>query len=367
MVARMVPVSFQALPGWDADNLLDVIDGLVACAGYVREVKPYKTGAFGLQWSDFAAPMEALEKQKPTSPEQARHFFEDNFIPLSIQPQGNDKGFVTAYYEPEIEVADRRTGDYQFPIHACPPDLIPLDEQNRPPEIEASFAFGRKSKDGIVEYADRRSIEQGFLDGRGLEIAWAKDRVDLFFVHIQGAARLRYPDGTIRRMTYAAKSGHPFTAIGRVLIDLGELQQETVSMQSIRAWLAQNPQRVNEILWHNRSYIFFRQADVEDPEAGPIAAAKVPLMPGRSLAVDRLLHTFGTPFYVQADDLTHINGAPFRRLMLAQDTGTAIVGPARGDIFIGSGAAAGEIAGMVKHDAAFFMLVPLQAAERLSQ
>jgi membrane-bound lytic murein transglycosylase A len=168
----------------------------------------------------------------------------------------------------------------------------------------------------------------------------------------------------VRRVTYAAKTGHPFTAIGRVLIDRGELTPETVSMQSIRSWLADNPQRVDELLWCNRSYIFFRQADFDDPEDGPIAAAKVPLTAGRSLAVDRLLHTFGTPIFVAAETLTHIGNTPFRRLMLAQDTGSAIIGPARGDIFAGSGSAAGDLAGTVKHAATFYMLIPAGAAER---
>ena len=135
-------------------------------------------------------------------------------------------------------------------------------------------------------------------------------------------------------------------------------------MQSIRAWFAENPGRVDEILWHNRSYIFFREAEVDDPALGPVAAAKVPLTPGRSMAVDRLLHTFGTPFFIHAPELTAFGGKPFRRLMIAQDTGSAIVGPARGDLFAGSGDAAGEIAGVVRAQADFFALIPRPLAER---
>jgi membrane-bound lytic murein transglycosylase A len=151
-----------------------------------------------------------------------------------------------------------------------------------------------------------------------------------------------------------------------LLIDRGELDRATISMQTIRDWLYAHPDEVDAVLSHNRSYIFFREADVADPEAGPIAAAKVPLVAGRSLAVDRLIHTFGFPFFIRSQDLTHLDdGRPFQRLMLALDTGSAIVGPARGDIFTGSGYEAGELAGTVRHDADFYILVPKAAAARL--
>jgi membrane-bound lytic murein transglycosylase A len=224
--------------------------------------------------------------------------------------------------------------------------------------------FGRKTSSGIEAYVDRQAIDEGFLNGKGLEIAWARSKVDVFFAHVQGAARLRYPDGSIRRITYSAKAGHPFSPIGKLLIDLGEIDRDKISMQSIRAWLAQNPAKVDEILWHNRSYIFFRDADVSDDRLGPIAAAKVPLIAGRSLAVDRLIHTFGFPFFVHSPTLTHLDeGAPFSRLMLALDTGSAIVGPSRGDIFTGSGYEAGELAGTVRNAADFYILIPKAAAD----
>ena len=183
-------------------------------------------------------------------------------------------------------------------------------------------------------------------------------RVDAFFIHVQGAARLVMTDGTVRRITYAAKSGQRFTGPGKILAELGEIPLKSVTMQSIRAWFDAKPHRIDEILQQNRSYIFFREAPVDDPQLGPIAAAKVPLTPGRSVAVDRLLHTFGTPFWIDAPSLTAFDGHGFRRLMIAQDTGSAITGPARGDLFAGSGDAAGEIAGVVNHPADFYALLP---------
>lgn len=225
---------------------------------------------------------------------------------------------------------------------------------------DTCIAFGRQTAGGTVPFFDRGEIERGALDGRGLEIAWLADKVDLFFVHVQGAARLAMADGTERRVTYAAKSGHAFIGPGRILANLGEIPLKDVTMQSIRAWFSVNPDRIDEILWQDRSFIFFRDAPVDDPALGPIAAAKVPLTAGRSLAVDRRLHTFATPIFVEVPQMD------FARLMVAQDTGSAIVGPARGDIFCGSGDAAGESAGIIKHPASFTMLVPNPAAERMA-
>tara|TARA_R110000751_G_scaffold107645_8_gene204006 strand:+ start:93814 stop:94917 length:1104 start_codon:yes stop_codon:yes gene_type:complete len=365
MVAALNPVVFDDLPGWYLDNPVEILAGLQDCARHVKSTKPYSTGSFGLRWSDFKPALDDLATVRPNNAADARAFFESHFQPVVVTPDGDTSGFVTGFYEPEIDVSPVQTGAFQYPFYARPGDLVKIDPADRPASMDPAFAFGRRTGNAIVEFADRRLIDQGALSGKGLEIAWAASKVDVFFAHIQGSARLHYADGTVHRITYAAKTGHPFTAIGRILIDLGEQQSGQVTMQSLRRWLHDNPQRVDEILWHNRSYIFFRRADVEDLDRGPVAAAKVPLIAGRSLAVDRLIHTFATPIYVQADSLTHLGNGPFRRLMLAQDTGSAIVGPARGDIFTGSGQEAGNLAGAIKHQARFFLLVPKAAAQRL--
>lgn len=366
MALSLVPASFDHLPGWRTDDPSPIVGGLKDCARHIASVKSYKTGSLGLSCEDLAPALSAAVEQHPETAPQARLFFETHFQPFEIKTGDQGSGFVTAYYEPELEVSAHRSERYCHPIYKRPHDLIALDESNRPADLDPSFAFGRKTNGDIVEYPDRRSIDQGFLDGRGLEIAWARSRVDVFFMHIQGSARLRFEDGTMRRVTYAAKTGHPFTAIGRVLIDWKEQHPDRVTMQSLRQWLSDNPNRVDDVLWQNRSYIFFREASVDDPERGPIAAAKVPLRAGRSLAVDRFIHTYGTPVFVQSDGLTHLSDGPFRRLMLAQDTGSAIIGAARGDIFTGSGSRAGALAGSVKHAAAFYALVPNAAAGRFA-
>lgn len=359
------PSRYDALPGWAKDDPRAVVSAMARCAEQAIRVKPYRTGSLGLSVEDLLPAFRDSLTARPADAAQARAFFEARFRPFRISAEAEGRGFVTGYYEPEIAVSATRTQRFRYPIHRRPEDLVEVDETTRPPFMDPYFAFARRTPEGLSEYPDRRAIDRGFLEGRGLEIAYAESKVDLFFVHIQGAARLVYPDGTIRRITYAAKTGHRFTAIGKVLIERGEIDRQAVTMGAIRAWLAGHPEETDALLWENRSYIFFREAEVDDPGLGPIAAAKVPLTPGRSLAVDRLIHTFGIPFFVSAPDLVHLDGgASFARLMLAQDTGSAIVGPARGDIFTGSGFAAGDLAGSIRHAADFHVLVPLAAAER---
>ncbi|MGY5780189.1 murein transglycosylase A [Rhizobium sp. LEGMi135b] len=362
---RLEPATFADLKGWEEDDPSSLFRAMKDCRNHIRAVKPYRTGAVGLTADDLLALLDAADGKEPGNAAEARAFFEEHCRPFFIRRDGGATGFVTAFFEPEIEVADVPDEIYRYPFYRRPDDLIDLDDGNRPAEIDPSYMFGRLQGGSISTYPDRGEIDRGYLEGKGLEIAWAKSKVDVFFVHVQGAARLRYPDGRLGRITYAAKAGHPFSAVGRLLIDRGLLDRATISMQTIRDWLYAHPEQVDEILSHNRSYIFFREADVGDVGLGPIAAAKVPLVAGRSLAVDRLIHTFGFPFFIRSESLIHLDdGKPFARLMLALDTGSAIVGPARGDIFTGSGYEAGELAGTVRNDADFYILIPKAAAQR---
>lgn len=362
---RLEPATFADLKGWEDDDPSSLFRAMKDCRDHIRTVKPYRTGAAGLTSADLLTLLDIAEGVEPRNASEARAFFEEHCQPFFIRRNGGANGFVTAFYEPEIEVSAVPDETFCHPFYRRPADLIDLDDTNRPAELDPSYMFGRLQSDAISAYPDRGEIDRGYLDGKGLEIAWAKSKVDVFFVHVQGAARLRYPDGRLGRITYAAKVGHPFSAVGRLLIERGLLDRATISMQTIRDWLYGHPEQVDEVLWHNRSYIFFREADVSDPALGPIAAAKVPLVAGRSLAVDRQIHTFGFPFFIRSESLTHLDaGKPFARLMLALDTGSAIVGPVRGDIFTGSGYDAGELAGTVRNDADFYIFIPKAAAQR---
>ncbi|WP_377292485.1 murein transglycosylase A [Rhizobium sp. SG2393] len=361
------PLSWMDVPGWDRDDPSPVLSTMSRCRLYLEGGgKPYKPGHVGVTADDLLSAYRQIPRSADNA-EAARHALQSAFVPFLVRPAAGKRGFVTAFYEPEVEVSAVADDTYRFPFYRRPADLIDLDADNRPGDIDPGIVFGRQLTDGSIGlYPDRRAIDEGALQGQGLEIAYARSKVDVFFAHVQGAARLMFRDGQITRITYAAKAGHAFSPIGKHLMDLGELDPAIVSMQTIRAWLAAHPERVDEILWHNRSYIFFREAAVEDAALGPVAAAKVALEPDRSLAVDRTIHTFGTPFFIVSETLTRLDdGQPFARTLLALDTGSAIIGPARGDIFTGSGYEAGERAGAVRNAADFYVLLPKATAARL--
>ena len=349
------PVGFDSLAGWADDDHAAAFRAFRLSAAAIAEASP-KTRALGVEGTaltDVARAALAL----PADPgsEAARRFFEDAFVPHEGVAS---EAFFTGYYEPEAEASLTADARFRTPLLRPPEELVEIDEAAPPPGLLPGMRFARRTADGFEPFFDRGAIMAGALDGRGLEIAYLADPVDAYFIHVQGAARLRLVDGSLVRVTYAAKSGHAYRAIGRELIDRGALQRGGVTMQSIRAWLAAHPDEVASILAANPSYIFFREAPVEDLALGPIAAAKVPLTAGRSLAVDRTLHTFHVPVWVDTSAPSVEGTAPFRHLLVAQDTGSAILGPARGDIFFGSGAEAGESAGRMQAKGRFVTFVP---------
>ncbi|WP_430513895.1 MltA domain-containing protein [Pannonibacter phragmitetus] len=247
---------------------------------------------------------------------------------------------------------------YATPLYRAPEGLTPLQPETTPQSL-AGFTHALSTSKGLAEMPDRGAIMDGALKDQGLELVWLADPIDAYFVHVQGSTRIRLEDGSVMRAGYAGKTGHPYTAIGKVLVDAGEGTPEDFTMQGLRAWLMANPERMDGLFRRNRSFIFFREVTEVGPELGPIGAANLPLVPGRSLAVDPRFHSYGLPVFVGAD----LSGAGlsqphWQRLMIADDTGSAIRGAARGDIFMGSGDAAGAAAGAVRHKATFTILLP---------
>lgn len=354
--------AFCELPGWSSDPMAGAFAAFRRSAQYAIHVKPYRAGLIGAgHGASLSACNAAVDTgDRDIGADAARQFFETWFNPHAVRPEEGQSGLVTAFYEPIVHVRATPDTDYRYPFLRPPDSLAKVDDPAHPPEgIPEGYAFCIERDGAVQTCPDREAIEKGALAGQYLEIAYAADKADVFFAHVQGAARLDFGDGTRTRITYAAKSGHPFTGIGRLLVDRGEITSDQISMQSIRSWLAGHPQQADQLMWQNRSYIFFREVSVEDEALGPVAAAKVPLEPGRSIAVDRAFHTFGTPIFVSAPNLKDFDGdRPFARLMIAQDTGSAILGPARGDLFTGSGHRAGELAGAVRSDASFTILLP---------
>ncbi len=360
-IASLEPADFSGLDGWSDEDHVAALSCFRVSARRMEQ-KPYSTKLMGVDAVGLAragAAALALDPAKANEPASARAFFETWFRPHLIVPaSGRDDGFVTGYFEPEVAASPVRTDRYRFPVLARPDDLETIDDTNRPDGLADHFFFARRTENGFEEYFDRRAIEEGALDGRGLELFWFESRIDIFFIHIQGSARLALPDGSAARISYAGKSGHPFTAIGKLLIERGELTLQSVTMMSIRNWLETHPDEAGELMQENRSYIFFQVIDHPEPQMGPVAAAGVPLTPGRSLAVDHRLQTFGAPIWVATRLPLPGQQRPFARLMVAQDTGSAIVGPARGDLFIGTGDEAGQVAGAIKHNATFTVFLP---------
>jgi membrane-bound lytic murein transglycosylase A len=352
-------ISFADIPGWGDDDHAAAHRAFLSGARLIAESAP-KTRALGTDGAALQSIARAAMAKGELDPREAREFFERWFIPHRIAASG----FVTGYYEPEVEASRERSGRFNVPLYRRPSDLIEVKDAERPPDWDPDVRFARRSGNGPEPFFDRPAIEDGALVGRGLELAFVADAVDAFFIHVQGSARLRLIDGSdlgkTLRIGFDGKSGHAYTSIGRLAVERGILSRERADKDGLMRWLKSHPQEGRNLMRENRSYIFFRETAVAQDE-GPLGAAGVPLTPFRSLAVDRTLHTFHAPVFVDAEDLAdpQAPSRAFRRLMIAQDTGSAIVGPARGDIFFGSGDEAGSRAGRVRHIARMFLLMPL--------
>ena len=291
---------------------------------------------------------------------RAKAFFEEHFLPLRISRLGEGEGFVTGYYEPVIDGSRTQTDVYNVPVYRRPSNLfVRGTKQSSAGLPNKGQVFRKIGRRKLVPYYDRAEIEDGAIAGRGLEICWLKDQTDLLFSQIQGSARVRLDDGSTLRINYDAHNGYPYTAVGRILIDRNIIPKDQMSMQKIREWMEQNPDGANELRRQNKSYVFFREVQLSDKDEA-VGAQGVPLTPGRSIAVDKSLHVYGTPFFIEGElpIESEQSKTPFHRLMIAQDTGSAIVGPARADLYFGAGADAGKVSGRLRHNMRFVMLVP---------
>jgi membrane-bound lytic murein transglycosylase A len=268
---------------------------------------------------------------------------------------GADEGLITGYYEPLLRGSRRPTPRYRYPLYGVPEDLVVVDLGEQYPELKNMRLRGRIEGRRLVPYYDRAQIESGQAPLRGREIAWVDDAIELFFLHIQGSGRLLLDGGESIRVGYADQNGYPYRSIGRLLVERGELALEQASMQSIMTWARRNPAKVNELLNSNASYVFFRELPASS-NTGPPGSLGVPLTPRRSIAVDPRYVPLGAPVFVAT---TWPNSAkPLHRLMLAQDTGSAIRGPVRADFFWGFGEPAAREAGRMKQRVRMWMLWP---------
>ena len=357
--SQYAPLAWNEIAGWITDDHVLAYKAFrISCASIaVQQGPPEDSRALG---ASLREPCRAAKALAITEDAKARAFFEENFLPLQISRLGEDAGFVTGYYEPIVDGSRTQTDVYNVPVYRRPSNLFVRgfrqDAVSLPNKGQVFRKIGRRK---LVPYYDRGEIEDGAIAGRGLEICWLKSQTDLLFAQIQGSARIRLEDGPTIRINYDAHNGYPYMAVGRILIDRGIIPKEQMSMQKIREWMDQNPDGAKELRRQNRAYVFFREVSLSDKDEA-VGGQGVPLTPGRSIAVDNSLHVYGTPFFIEGD--LPIESAqsktPFRRLMVAQDTGSAITGPARADIYYGAGAEAGRISGRFRHTMRFVMLVP---------
>src|ERR1700754_4632763 len=356
---QYAPVAWADIAGWNDDDHLQAFTAFRAsCRPIAAQRKPpADPKALGISLRD---PCRAARAAELSDGAKARAFFEENFLPLRISRLGEGEGFVTGYYEPVIDGSRTQTDVYTVPVYRRPSNLFVRGVKSGAVGLpNKGRVFRKSSRRKLVPYYDRAAIEDGAIAGRGLEICWLKDQTDLLFTQIQGSARVRLEDGSTIRINYDAHNGYPYTAVGRILIDRGIIPKDQMSMQKIREWMDQNPDAANEVRRENRSYIFFREVPLSDKYEA-VGAQGVPLTPGRSIAVDKSLHVYGTPFFIEGKLPIESEQpkTPFHRLMIAQDTGSAITGPARADLYFGAGADAGKVSGRLKNNANFIMLVP---------
>jgi membrane-bound lytic murein transglycosylase A len=340
------PVSFADLPFWREDDLSGVLDVLRGSCTALRAQTAWRQVCAGASTLDPSAA-------------SVREFFETRFTPWRVAASdGNVQGLITGYYEPLLHGNRERKGRYQIPLYAPPEDLLSIDLGAVNPELRNLRLRGRLVGRRVVPYYSRSDIEHGAAPLAGKELVWVNDPVEAFFMEIQGSGRVQLEDGEMLRLGYADQNGHPYVSIGRVLVQRGELPPDGVSMQGIKAWALANPDRLRELLDQNPSYVFFRELTQSAASAslGPPGALGVALTPLRSIAVDPRFIPLGVPVYLAttwpATDRT------FAKLVFAQDTGGAIRGAVRADVFWGFGPEAGALAGSMRQQGRTWVFWP---------
>lgn len=332
------PGDFKYIPGWRNDNLTEALPALLSsCEVLIRRPR----------WDGLCVQAQLLNKNDNVA---IQEFFEKNFKPYLLkQTNGTETGLVTGYYEPLLRGSRLRHGEFQTPLHAAPADLVPIGSKKSPQR-------GRQVGSKVLPYWTREEIDR-YQILAGQEIVWVDDPVDAFFLQVQGSGRVFLPEsGETIRLAFADHNGQPYKSIGRYLIDKGELTLSQASAQGIKDWVKQHPDRKSEVLNANPRYVFFKETVVLDPEHGPRGALNVPLTPERSIAIDPAFIPLGVPVFLETT-LPNSN-VPLRRLMMAQDTGSAIKGNVRADFFWGFGDAAGDLAGAMKQQGRMWVLLP---------
>jgi membrane-bound lytic murein transglycosylase A len=360
---RLTPATYAALPGWsDSDPRAALAAFRRSCATFAAKSAMSTMGGAGYAGTigDWLPACNAAPRTPPNA-SAARHFFENWFAPVSVNAN-SDEGLFTGYYEPQLRASHTKHGAYQTPIYGLPDDMINVDLGLFKTTLQGQSVTGMLQGKILVPYPDRAEI-----DAKGLSHAkvlmYGDDPVSVFFLHIQGSGRAALDDGSAVRVAYAEQNGRSYTPVGRVLIRDGAMTRGDMSMQGIRAWLQSHPEEARHVMESDASYVFFDEKPVGDPALGAEGSQGVPLTPGASLAVDKSIHPLGVPLWLALDE--HSTALPRERLMVAQDTGGAIKGAVRGDVFFGFGAKPEWNAGHMKAAGAMFVFLPKPLAQHI--
>ena len=347
---------FDRLPGWqDGQAQMALASFQRGCAVLMEKPDATPMGGAGYagtvgDWRQVCA-----QTNSEGANGDAKSFFVHAFTPYAI----SGDALFTGYYEPLIHGSRQRHGAFQTPVYGLPADLVRADLALFDPKFKGEHISGRVSGQALVPYSDRAQIENAGLKTAPV-LFFTDDPVAFFFLQIQGSGRVAFDDGGMERIGYAGENGQPYFAIGRILLAEGALKREELSLQSIRAWLAANPQRAKSVMQTDKSYVFFQEREMGDAGVGPVGTLGARLTPLASLAVDPRFHALGVPVFVAAD-----GPDPVHALMVAEDSGGAIRGAARGDIFFGFGAEAEARAGGLKAQGALYLLLPNSLAAKL--
>ncbi len=365
---RLTPVSFADLPGWRTADPRAALTAFTRSCQVLAKKQP--TDAMGgIGYAGTVGDWMPACRQIPArdaSATQARKFFESWARPVAVGNGSDQSGTFTGYYEAEITASRTQHGAYQTPVYGTPDNLVAVDVGAFLDDLSGRHFTGCVDGHKLVKCPERAQI-----DAKGLKQAkilfYADDPVAVFFLHIQGSGRVHFDDGTSARVSYDAQNGQPYTAIGKTLIQMG-VPRDGMSMQVIRKWLKDHPADARRVLETDKSFIFFREEPIEDASTGPVGSEGVPLTAAASLAIDMKLHPLGAPMFVAAmrpDADPNRADHDFDQLMVAQDSGGAIKGAVRGDVFWGFGADAASIAGRMKSSGKLYVLLPKTLAARL--
>ncbi len=341
------PVSWTELPGWRDDSLAQAWPALLnSCQ---------KMPTRDARWSELCADTALFPSPDNDT---ARAFFETRFVAHEVSgSNGVADGLITGYYEPLLHGSRVKTKRFRYPLYGPPDDLVVVDLGGLYPELQGKHYRGRLGGNRVVPYYSRAEISNGKHPPDNAILAWVDDPVALFFLEIQGSGRIQLPDGKMLHVGYADQNGHPYVAIGRTLVDSGAIKLEEATMPAIHAWLKANPDKAQAVLNSNPSYVFFT---VREPDAsGPVGALNVPLLPERSIAVDPGFIPLGSPVWFDTSLPGNGEARPYRRLVFAQDTGGAIRGPVRADLFFGFGENAERLAGTMRQHGKIYVLQPV--------